>query len=104
MEANLRAAAATRPVGGKVFNVGSGQSASLKQVLEKLGQILGHPIEADRREPRPGDVKYSRADVAAAAGLLQFTPSVSLSDGLAKTLRYYQDLATKSLKGTVATP
>ena len=94
VEANLRAAAATRPVGGKVFNVGSGQSASLKQVLETLGRILGRPIEAERGPARPGDVKYSRADVAAAAGLLQFTPSVSLTDGLARTLRYYQDLAT----------
>ncbi len=91
VEANLRAAAATRGVGGRVFNVGSGQSASLKQVLDKLGQILGHSIEADRREPRPGDVKYSRADIAAAAGLLQFTPSVSLTDGLTKSLAYYKE-------------
>ena len=94
VEANLRAAAATRGVGGRVFNVGSGQSASLKQVLDKLGQILGHSIEADRREPRPGDVKYSRADIAAAAGLLQFTPSVSLTDGLTKSLAYYKETVT----------
>ena len=94
VEANLRAAAATRGVGGRVFNVGSGQSASLKQVLDKLGQIVGHPIETDRREPRPGDVKYSRADIAAAAGLLQFTPSVSLNDGLTKSLAYYKETVT----------
>ena len=94
VEANLRAAAATRGVGGRVFNVGSGQSASLKQVLDKLGQILGRVVETDRREPRPGDVKYSRADIAAAAGLLQFTPSVSLTDGLTKSLAYYKETVT----------
>ena len=90
VEANLRAVAATRGVGGRVVNVGSGQSASLKQVLQILGQILKRPIESEHRPPRSGDIKHSRADIAAAAGLLQFTPSVSLSDGLARTLQWYQ--------------
>ena len=90
VEANLRAVAATRGVGGRVVNVGSGQSASLKQVLQTLEQIGGREIEAERRPARPGDIKHSRADIAAAAGLLQFTPSVSLRDGLARTLQWYQ--------------
>ncbi len=90
VEANLRAVAATRGVGGRAVNVGSGQSASLKQVLQTLGQIVGHGIEADRLPARPGDIRHSRADIAAAAGLLQFTPSVSLRDGLARTLQWYQ--------------
>ena len=90
VEANLRAVAATRGVGGRVVNVGSGQSASLKQVLQTLEQIGGREIEAEHRPARPGDIKHSRADIAAAAGLLQFTPSVSLRDGLARTLQWYQ--------------
>ena len=90
VEANLRAVAATRGVGGRAVNVGSGQSASLKQVLQTLGQIVGHGVEANRRPPRPGDIRHSRADIAAAAGLLQFTPSMSLHDGLARILHWYQ--------------
>lgn len=90
VEANLRAVAATRGVGGRVVNIGSGQSASLKQVLQTLETILGRKVEAERRAGRPGDIKHSRADIAAAAGLLQFTPSVSLGDGLARTLQWYQ--------------
>ena len=89
VEANLRAAEATRGVGGRSFNVGSGQSASLKQILEILAPLLGHKVEADHRPARPGDLKHSRADIAAAAGLLQFTPSVRLSDGLARSLHWY---------------
>ena len=89
VEANLRAAAATRGVGGRAFNIGSGQSASLKQIIEKLEQILGRPIETDPQPPRAGDIKHSRADIAAAAGLLQWTPSVTLADGLARTLQWY---------------
>ena len=90
VEANLRAVAATRGVGGRAVNVGSGQSASLKQVLQTLGQIVGHAVEAERLPARPGDIRHSRADIAAAAGLLQFTPSVSLRDGLARILQWYQ--------------
>ena len=55
-----------------------------------MGQVLGHAIEAERRPMRPGDIKHSRADIAAAAGLLQFTPSMGLRDGLARTLHWYQ--------------
>lgn len=94
VEANLRAVGATRGVGGRVVNIGSGQSASLKTVLQKLGEIGGRKVEAERRPPRPGDLKHSRADIAAAAGLLQFTPSVPLSDGLARTLHWYQTQET----------
>lgn len=89
VEANLRATEATRGVGGRAFNIGSGRSVSLKQILEKLEAILGRPIPPDLRPARPGDIKHSRADIAAAAGLLQFTPSVSLDDGLARTLEWY---------------
>ncbi len=94
VEANLRAVGATRGVGGRVVNIGSGQSASLKTILQTLGEIGGRKVEAERRPPRPGDLKHSRADIAAAAGLLQFTPSVPLSDGLARTLHWYQTQET----------
>lgn len=90
VEANMRAVQATRGVGGKSFNIGSGQSASLKQIVEKLEIILGHPIPIDYQPSRAGDIKHSRADISAAAGLLQFTPSVSLDAGLARTLHWYQ--------------
>ena len=88
VEANLRAASA-RNVGGRAFNIGSGQSASLKQILEKLEKILGRPIETDNQPPRAGDIKHSRSDIAAAADLLGFLPSVPLMDGLARTLQWF---------------
>ena len=90
VEANLRATQATRGVGGKSFNIGGGQSASLKQIVEKLEKILGHSIPIDYQPSRAGDIKHSRADISAAAGLLQFIPSVSLDAGLARTLHWYQ--------------
>ena len=99
VEANERAVAATRGVGGRVVNVGSGQSASLKQVLATLGQIKGRPVEAERQPARPGDIRQSRADITAAAGLLQFTPTVALRDGLARTLQWYETEAIEEEGG-----
>lgn len=90
VEANLRAAGDMRGTGGKVFNVGSGQRVSLNQLIERLGVILGRTLQAERREQRVGDIRHSRADIAAAAGLLQWTPSVPLEEGLARTLQWYQ--------------
>ena len=90
VEANLRAASGLRGTGGKVFNIGSGQRVSLNQLIERLQVILGEKIVTEKRERRVGDIKHSRADVAAAAGLLQFAPSVTLDEGLARTLQWYQ--------------
>ncbi|MBV9852370.1 MAG: NAD-dependent epimerase/dehydratase family protein [Armatimonadetes bacterium] len=88
VEANRRAVAAVRGVGGKVFNVGSGQRLSLNQLLERLEHLTGRRIEAQRAAPRPGDIKHLRADISAAAGLLQWTPAVGIEDGLARTLQW----------------
>ena len=95
VEANRRATAATRGVGGRVFNIGSGQSVPLTQILQNLEQITGRSLPIQKQPARPGDIKHSRADIAAAAGLLQFTPSVGLNDGLARTLHWYQSKAAE---------
>ncbi len=94
VEANLRAVAATRGVGGKVFNIGSGQSASLKQVLEKLERITGR-----RSGNRPSAARV-RATSNTPAPTSPPPPdccnlrlSVPLNDGLARTLQYYTETA-----------
>lgn len=102
VEANLRAASGLRGTGGKVFNIGSGQRVSLNQLIEKLGMILGRRIDPEKHERRAGDIRHSRADVAAAAGLLQFAPSVTLDEGLARTLQWYQAQHTQSAPPSVA--
>ena len=88
IEANRRAAAAQRGVGGKVLNIGSGQRLSVNQLLEKLDRLAGHKITAENAAPRTGDIKHLRADITAAAGLLQFTPTVGLDDGLVRNLHW----------------
>ena len=93
VEANRRAAAAQRGVGGKVLNIGSGQRLSVNQLLEKLERLTGRKVVAEKSPPRTSDIKHLRADITAAAGLLQFTPIVGLDDGLARNLQWVQATA-----------
>ncbi len=95
VEANLCATARAEAVGG-VFNIGSGRSTSLNRVLEKLAAATDRVLALDRRPARAGDIKHSRADVTAAANLLNFSPKTPLEDGLARTLHWYQSEATHS--------
>jgi nucleoside-diphosphate-sugar epimerase len=90
VEANLKAASTVTDIGGKVVNVGSGHGTSLNELVEKLEHIVNSQIRVEKREPRAGDIKHSRADISAAGSLLQFTPSVTLDAGLARTLQFYQ--------------
>ena len=90
IQANLCAALAPREAVGESFNIGSGQSVSLNQILNKLAQLQDCVIVLDRQPARPVDIRNSRADITAATKLLGFAPSVGLEDGLARTLHWYQ--------------
>lgn len=77
-------------VAGRVFNVGSGGSTSVLDVVRVLSELTGTPIQALRKEPRPGDVRHSQADITRASDDLGFRPRTSLRDGLERTLSFYR--------------
>lgn len=82
VQANLLAASAPDAV-GYAMNIGCGQQISLNSVLHIAGELLGVEVDPDYREPRPGDVRDSLADISLAQQLLGYKPSVSFRDGLA---------------------
>ncbi len=77
-------------VAGEVMNLAIGGSVSLLQLIAKLNRILGTEIEPIHTDPRPGDIKYSRADVTKATELLDFAPVVAFDDGLARTVEWFK--------------
>jgi UDP-N-acetylglucosamine 4-epimerase len=48
-------------------------------------------VKAVHREPRRGDLQFSRADISKAARLLDYRPSVRIMQGLQKTIDWYAD-------------
>ena len=84
VQANLLAM--TRPnIGGRTYNVATGQSVSLLKLVELLNQILGTRLSPRFEPPRPGDVRDSLADISAARRDLGYEPAVDLAEGLRRT-------------------
>ncbi len=85
--ANL--AAATAPatgVTGESFNIGTGQTVSVRQVAEHIQSLVPGCPPPEHREARSGEVRASCADLTKAGQRLGFRPSVTFGEGLAALL------------------
>jgi Nucleoside-diphosphate-sugar epimerases len=82
VQANLRAA--VHDVPGTAYNVGTGQSISIKELAEIIRDLvdLTDSIEITNIEGRDGDIKDSQAAIDRIRAGLEFEPTVSLDEGL----------------------
>jgi len=71
---------------GEVINVATGLRISLNELLETINRIVGTNLRAVFKDARAGDVRDSQADISKAKALLGYTPTVSLEEGLRRTL------------------
>lgn len=79
------AAAAASGASGHAMNVACGESHSLLDLVDTIGDVLGAKVECDFEPARVGDVKDSYADIALARDLLGLEPSVGLEAGIRLT-------------------
>jgi len=95
--ANLAAARSRADAcSGKAYNVAGGRAYSLLELLGILGEINGiepRPIFSD---PRPGDVRHTRADITAARRDLGHAPLVAFDEGLRRTVEWFTTETTRS--------
>lgn len=83
--------AAEKPgVSGRVYNIGTGRSTSVLDLIAALNRQLGTSITPRHAPARAGDVRHSRADISAARRDLGYEPAVRFEDGLAQTLAWYR--------------
>jgi UDP-glucose 4-epimerase len=69
----------------RVFNIGSGTGTTLKDLVEKIGALLGRKLAVAYRPARRVDVPVNVLDSSAAARLLDWRPRTSLAQGLQRT-------------------
>jgi UDP-glucose 4-epimerase len=86
----LMLAATTPGVSGRVYNVGTGGSVNLLQLIAELNAILGTSAVPTHGPPRAGDVKHSRAKIGRIRADLGYAPSVSFAEGLRRTMEWYR--------------
>lgn len=78
------ARAITAPVSGEVFNVGSGVSTSVLDVVEALKHNYGMDVPVRiSGDFRLGDIRHNLADVSKAERMLGFAPRVNFAEGVA---------------------
>ena len=80
-QANLRAAEAQGVTGA--FNIGTGRSVSIKELIAVMGEVTGRDPHVVNEPPRAGDVRHSSADISGATRELGFVPQRQLQEGLA---------------------
>ncbi|HJZ57785.1 MAG TPA: NAD-dependent epimerase/dehydratase family protein [Gemmataceae bacterium] len=85
----LTRAAEAPEASGNVYNVGTGRSVSVLELVAALNRILGKNLDPVFGPTRAGDVKFSRADISRARQDLGYEPAVSFEDGLKRTVEWY---------------
>jgi nucleoside-diphosphate-sugar epimerase len=91
VEANLLAVK-SGDAAGRVINVACGERYSLNDLLRRLQDLTGARIDAIHADPRPGDVRHSQGDIAAAADLLGYSPSITFEEGLRRTVSWFRQV------------
>ncbi len=71
-----------------VFNVSRGESITINRLTELIIELVGNKVEPVHQELRPGDIRYSIADISKAKAF-GYEPKYSLKDGLAETVRWF---------------
>lgn len=79
---------ALNAIPGELFNVGGGETASVWDILHKLERILGRKANVVRQPAREGDQRYTAADTTKLSRHLEWTPRVSLDEGLARQVAW----------------
>lgn len=72
-------------------NLAFGSRITLLEVIERLADITGCPLERHHIDTRPGDVPHSQADNTLLRSLFPDVAPVALDDGLRATVAWMRD-------------
>ncbi len=79
-------------ISGNVYNVGTGRTVTVLDLIAGLNAILGTKLTPKFGPSRPGDVRFSRADISRTKRDLGYEPSETFEEGLLKTVKWYREV------------
>jgi dTDP-L-rhamnose 4-epimerase len=87
-----RLALETEAANGDVFNIGSGNHYTIRELAERIAEVMGKGyIEPEITEKyRVGDVRHCFADIERAKRILGYEPQVKLEEGLEELVDWLQ--------------
>jgi UDP-glucuronate 4-epimerase len=84
-------AAALKPLGFEIINLGSDQPYSLRSVISMVESYTGHEALIERYPFHSADVMVTWADVTKARELLEWQAQVSMEEGLKNSVAWYEE-------------
>jgi UDP-glucose 4-epimerase len=73
------------------FNVGSETGTRVRDIVQKVTDILGYSVPIEDLGERPGDVPASYASAEKLRKTTGWTPEVGLDEGLRRTVAHYRE-------------
>jgi UDP-glucose 4-epimerase len=88
---------------GEIINIGTGVEITMKQLLEKIIEMMGSDLRINFMEDRPADVPRLWVDPTKFKKITGFNSAYSFEEGLKETINYYKELsAGKNLISEIA--
>jgi UDP-glucuronate 4-epimerase len=84
VSATIAAGEKGRP--GEAYNVAGGAQATVLEVIELLGELLGRAVPVRHLPPVPGDARHTGGDIEKARSDLSYAPQTGLRDGLSQQI------------------
>ncbi len=83
---------ALKPLGYEVINLGGGKNPiSINYVINKIEEYLGKKAKIKNKPFHIADIKETWADIDKAEKLLDWKPTISLDEGLKRSVSWYID-------------
>jgi UDP-glucuronate 4-epimerase len=84
----------------RVFNVGGGSPASIREVLDLIGETSGRRLEVHYLEREHGEVRDTEANTQRLRDQLGFTPSTTLERGIVAEFEWLADMLRSGPTGS----
>jgi nucleoside-diphosphate-sugar epimerase len=80
----------SNPTPERLYNVGTGQDASIEHMLHLVQELSGTKLTVERCPPWPNDTRAIRADVSLLERDTGFHARVPLAEGLRRTIEFFR--------------
>lgn len=82
---------AARHDGNLVVNIGTSEESSVLDIISHLNLACGRELKIQHQDSRPGEVRRSALNYAAAKRHIGWEPKVKFVDGVRKTLQWFSN-------------